>query len=99
MTLLDIDRPLSQFKAHVWYHSGNANLPKDSNMSDTKDLPEWISTGEASRILNLKSTQAIRDFIADGTLTQVLDVGTEKKPHYLVNRAEVEALAKKRSAQ
>lgn len=66
---------------------------------ETKQQPEWISTGEAATILELKSTQAIRDFITDGTLKQVLDVGTENRPRYLVSRAEVETLAEKRKAQ
>ena len=56
---------------------------------------EWISTGKAASLLGV-TTQAVRDFIKQGHLTHVLDLGTDDRARLYVDRREVLDLADRR---
>jgi hypothetical protein len=56
---------------------------------------EWISTGKAAAILAV-STQAVRDFIKQGQLKRVIDLGTDDRARLYVDKSEVETLAAER---
>lgn len=42
------------------YPIGNGNQNKDIHMSDTKDLPEWLTTAEASEVMGVEKESVQR---------------------------------------
>lgn len=78
-----------------------SNRTHDYTGTISLEQNEWISTAIAAEILEVKSTQGVLNIVRGEHkpyqwIVRYLNVGTDDKPRYILNREDIEQLAKRR---